>query len=339
VHLRPGGPEVGDCRLGHTLLRNTSWQSYLPVSLSGNRRIYRFVERCAPNAIHANGFGHPFVDVVARFAIASNVSTVLTVHGLPNLSIQTAGIRVAASAYLHYRRRELDEAFAVTCPTVEVSRELRFLTTRAPQVIPWGVERVPFPTRIRTRPFPALLSIGRIVPLKRLEATVRAVKEVLTRWPMVSLDIVGPTADRRYARRLSRIIRELGLQERVVLLGGLNPERCRAALDSADVFISASRQESFGLAVLEAAVQGIPTVSTDVGVAGAIVRPPHGRLVSATADHRELTGALHSLLDGHPDALAAARLAASSVANDFSWRKTVARYATLLATRPKHAAC
>jgi glycosyltransferase involved in cell wall biosynthesis len=58
---------------------------------------------------------------------------------------------------------------------------------------------------------------------------------------------------------------ELGLAERVKFVGFLPQRRLRPVVEAADLMILSSRHEAGPLAMLEAAVAGVPTVGTAVG--------------------------------------------------------------------------
>ena len=58
---------------------------------------------------------------------------------------------------------------------------------------------------------------------------------------------------------------ELGLSERVRFLGFLPQRHLRPIVEAADLMILSSRHEAGPLAMLEAAVAGVPTVGTAVG--------------------------------------------------------------------------
>lgn len=58
---------------------------------------------------------------------------------------------------------------------------------------------------------------------------------------------------------------ELGAHERVHFTGPLTGHRLDEVLDESDLLVSASRRESYGMAVTEALSRGIPVVTTDVG--------------------------------------------------------------------------
>jgi glycosyltransferase involved in cell wall biosynthesis len=103
----------------------------------------------------------------------------------------------------------------------------------------------------------------RLEPAKQPDVVVRAVSRV----PGARLDVVGTGS---MLPELERLVRELGVSDRVRLLG-YQPDP-REAIARADVAISGSRHESLGLAVLEALSMGKPVVAFAVGGIPEIVR-------------------------------------------------------------------
>jgi glycosyltransferase involved in cell wall biosynthesis len=92
---------------------------------------------------------------------------------------------------------------------------------------------------------------GRLVPSKYPDRVLEAVGEL----PSVVLLVVGDGPERE---RLGELARRWGMADRVVFAG-----QCQdmgGMLAAMDVFASASAHETFGLAVLEALANGLPTV-------------------------------------------------------------------------------
>jgi glycosyltransferase involved in cell wall biosynthesis len=128
---------------------------------------------------------------------------------------------------------------------------------------------------------------------------------------------------------LASLVGRLGLEESVRFRGPLSVPECWQAMREADVYVAASAQESFGLATLEAASVGVPVVATDVGIASRAVGPVSGRLLPASVSVEALAMNILDLLSNHQEASAAASLLASRVLDEFSWERTVKRYAAL----------
>ena len=111
--------------------------------------------------------------------------------------------------------------------------------------------------------------------------------------------------------RVRAIVRNAGLDDRVSLAGELGAEALEACYDRADVFVLATLQETYGMAVAEALAHGLPVISTRTGaipdlvtngadLAGIIVPP---------RDQQSLVDALSQVLG---DAHVRARLAESA---------------------------
>jgi len=97
---------------------------------------------------------------------------------------------------------------------------------------------------------------------------------------------------------------------RITRAGCLPPAGVAAELRRADLLVSASRDESFGMAVAEAVACGVPVLAFDTGeIATAVEDGRNGWLIPSRADDAMFARQLVSLLD-QPDQLAAARRAA-----------------------------
>jgi glycosyltransferase involved in cell wall biosynthesis len=112
----------------------------------------------------------------------------------------------------------------------------------------------------------------------------------------------GPAAPGLKARAV-----QLGLSEVVRFPGWTSPPG--PFLAGLDLFVCASRTESFGLVVVEALASGTPVVATDIeGPRDILGRGRYGRLV-ATESVQALADGIAAALDDHDGSLAMARLA------------------------------
>ncbi|MCQ0971427.1 GT4 family glycosyltransferase PelF [Paracoccus sp. TK19116] len=132
------------------------------------------------------------------------------------------------------------------------------------QVIPNGIALEKFdairPSKGR-RPTVAL--IGRVVPIKDIEACIAAAAIVKRAIPEVEVLIIGPTdEDEDYFALCKRRVIELGLFDTVKFTGKVN---IVDYLPRIDVLILTSISEAQPLVLLEAGAARIPCVATDVG--------------------------------------------------------------------------
>lgn len=132
-------------------------------------------------------------------------------------------------------------------------------------LIPLGIDRPPSASPMQRAalgiPEDAfiMVTIGRLVARK---ATTQLV-DVLAASPVrAHLLVVGDGPD---AEAIQRRATELSVRDRVHLLGQVSDSEKYAALSAADLFISASQHEGFGLVFLEAMAFGLPVICYDRG--------------------------------------------------------------------------
>jgi D-inositol-3-phosphate glycosyltransferase len=200
----------------------------------------------------------------------------------------------------HRLKDEARLARTATQLTASCSDELRELVAMgAPrsriEVVPSGVDLDLFsaagPAAERGSR-PRVLTIGRLVARKGVDDAIRAVAEL----PDVELIVAGGPGrgeldDDTEARRLSGLAAELGVADRVELLGQVSRSDLPALIRSADVVACLPWYEPFGIVPLEAMACGVPVVGTGVGglldtvlddVTGLLV-PPHRPDAAAAA--------------------------------------------------------
>lgn len=132
--------------------------------------------------------------------------------------------------------------------------------------IPFGVdEKMFFPNKTKSI-FPALVTIGNVVPVKAYSVLLNAMKIIVGKKPDVKLTICG----RDNKKILLQMVRELGLGNNVEFKGFINYKKIPDVLNISDIFVLSSLYESQNMSIIEAAFCGLPVVSTNVGIAGEI---------------------------------------------------------------------
>lgn len=132
---------------------------------------------------------------------------------------------------------------------------------------------------------------ARLHPHKRLDAAVRLLPDE----PSWHLALAGQGADEA---RLRSLASELKVSERLHLLGEIAPSRMADFLACLDVFVFPTQAETFGLAAVEAANAGVPSVVTDLPVLREVLSyegRPTALFVDAS-DHTKLSAAVSRLL-------------------------------------------
>lgn len=104
-----------------------------------------------------------------------------------------------------------------------------------------------------------VISVGATRYEKGHDILIQAFSKVLDLYPRATLTIVG---DGSYRESCEQLIDELDLRDSVEITGWLPREKVRDRLHAAQLFAFPSRQEAFGMALLEAMASGLPVVAT-----------------------------------------------------------------------------
>jgi glycosyltransferase involved in cell wall biosynthesis len=174
-------------------------------------------------------------------------------------------------------------------------------------------------------PYPSVCVLGRLVPHKRVELALEAAARIRRHLPGLRVMVVGQGY---WEPRLREAVARLGLEDAVELLGWLDEEAKQRVLASSWVLAMPSLKEGWGLAVVEAAAAGTPTVAFRAA-GGVLESVVHGVTGLLADDPEEFTRHLAwMLLNRH----LRQRLgeAARAHAARYTWSQSVAGFAGVL---------
>lgn len=262
---------------------------------------------------------------------------VLLVHHLfGTTAFQEANPVLAAATWL--LERPIPRVFREV-PVIAVSDstardlESRGIETARIQVIPNGIDterHTPLPPGASRYPEPTILYMGRAKRYKRVDLVLEALALLRDQGRSARLLVAGRG---EHLDALQRLARELGLgEDRVRFLGFVSEEDKLDLLRRAWIHVFTSPKEGWGIANLEAAACGTPTVASDSpGLRDSVKHGETGLLVPH-GDVEALAAALHGLL-ADPDRLEAMGRRARSFAEGFSWDESARRTEAILAGR------
>ena len=175
---------------------------------------------------------------------------------------------------------------------------------------------------------PLLLTVARLVERKGHDTVLAALPAVLEETPELLYVIAGEGPMRE---ELERGVREAGLEDSVLMLGEVEHRRLPALYAAAQVFVMPSRQvrgqlpEGFGLAFLEAAAAGTPSIATDFGgIPDAIADGETGLLVDP-GDPEALAVAINRMLGDDALRRQMGDAARDRALAEFTWRRVAER--------------
>ncbi len=164
---------------------------------------------------------------------------------------------------------------------------------------------------------PRVVVLSRLVPHKQIEDALGAIASLRSRIPGLHLDVLG---DGWWAQRLVDHAGRLGVSGAVTFHGHVDDDTKHAVLQNSWVQLLPSRKEGWGLAVVEAAQHGVPTIGyrSSGGLSDSIVDGVTGLLVN---DYAGLIDGLDRVLS---DAVLREQLGAKAQvrSGEFSWKQS-----------------
>lgn len=118
-------------------------------------------------------------------------------------------------------------------------------------------------------------STGHLIPIKGIETTINAFHKAFKDNESVSLTIFGEGNERK---KIETLIVGLGLKDRIKLMGQTAREDMAKEYNNSDVFVLASKSETFGVSYIEALSSGLPVLATRCGGPEVFVNNQNGIL-------------------------------------------------------------
>jgi len=273
--LREKLARLPDARIITPPLRNA-------LDLASATRLARFIREQKIEIVHAHlARDYPLAAYAARRA--GGVPFILTRH-----------VPFAMSGLHKFTLAKVARVIAVSEGIARGLREQRIFPDDKIRVIPNGIsisqlddalkdfDRAAFRRTLATSAPLLVGTVGELSSVKGQEEFVRAAALIIKRENFAGAQFLIVGDDRSPGAKtrtlLENLIVELGLQEHVLLLSHVS--ELTPLLASLDLYVSASRAEAFGLAMLEALMCGVATVATatdgareliDDGVTGKLV--------------------------------------------------------------------
>jgi len=237
------------------------------ISHWGSRRypiapaVFRHVRGHDVIHIHAVDF---FLDFLSLTKMLHSCPIVLTTHGG---IFHTKWLSALKSAYFRtVTRQSLKRVSMVMCVS---QQDYEAFSSIVPpeklRLVPNGVEIEPYLHLQKSVSPGLLLGIGRVAENKAVDTIIHAVAQLRHQHPAVKLTWVGPDEDSRIAK-LNHLASRLGVERQVHFRGKVSSKDLETLLTSANLFVSSSIYEGYGLSTIEAMSSGTVPVVTRVGI-------------------------------------------------------------------------
>jgi len=283
---------------------------------------------------HLHGIYVPQMIAVAKLLRKLNIPYVVSTHGSLSPLILKRGSVLAKKLFKTlFIHSYLNEASFIHVHSRGELKDAKWFGLRKPIVIAeHGFDWEIFPkdsldSEWLARRFPEhkrnfkLIFLGRLDPYtKGIDLLLYAFAEALKQQRDITLFLVGPPK-RRYKNVIPTLIRRLGIEKNVVLVGPLyDPIEKYSAIASSDVFVLTSRYEGFPLTIYEAMACGKPLIVTPGTNAAEWVEKHNLGWVSNATPDSIADAILEAYTSRHK--LTAMGGRAKDVVRAFTWRRT-----------------
>lgn len=130
-----------------------------------------------------------------------------------------------------------------------------------------------------------ILSVGWLVKRKGYDLVIRAIKEVTRENKNIILRIIG---DGPEINRLRKLTNELNIEKFIIFEGRIPHEKIQKYYQKADIFVSMTRDETWGQMYLEAMSCGLPVITTKNIGANETIRDGHVGYLLEQEDYKSL---------------------------------------------------
>lgn len=226
------------------------------------------------------------------------IRVVATNHVMPeNVLDFTLLPERAKRVFVNWGWRDADRillrASAVTTPTRRAADFLERNTSRR-GVLPvsCGLRAADYRADLSPRTSNRLVFVGRVTLEKEIDVIIRALGR-LDPALATTLTIVGDGDQRK---NLEKLVRELGLEDRVVFTGRVSDEQLRAHLTDASAFVIASIAELQSIATMEAMASGLPILAADAMALPHLVHHGDNGYLFQPGNDRELAARITQVL-------------------------------------------
>jgi len=230
-------------------------------------------------------------------------------------------------ALQHFSMRSATQNIFLTNNSIDLASRFWDMDRVPHRVIHSGVEiegrRVEDATPLSDRE-PLILSVGHTYSHKNYEAMIDAMADYRSRFDdPIRLEIIGAPANPSYYAELEARIHQLGLADRVVMLGPRSRPEVLQRMSRARVYLVTSMLETFGLTLFEAMGLGLPVVASN-----ATCHPEVGGNAVLYCDPRDPSDIASAVRRVVTDDELAEKLRQRGFERlrEFSWKETGRRY-------------
>ncbi len=312
---RGGNPQVGELLAAG--LADAGW----PVITTSERphRLARLLDMLDTVWRHRRVFAVAHVEVYSgrAFLWAEAVCWLLRRLGKPYLlALHGGDLPLLARRQPSRVRRLLATTPVVTAPSsflcermIAYKSDIRILRN--------ALDLELYPFRLRDAPQPRLVWLRALHEIYNPVLAVRVLADLAPDHPGAKLLMVGPFKDAS-AHAVRTAASELGVADRLTLVGGVPKSDVPVWLDRGDIFLNTTDIDNSPVSVVEAMACGLCVVSTDVGGLPYLLQDGQNALLVPPGESRAMAAAVRRILEA-PSLAARLSQQARAKSEAFDW--------------------
>ncbi len=329
VHLRWVSPWHSARTLRHLLT--------LPIRLPvAGWKLFRLLQASRPAAVNVHFPDLSALTLLWAYRLACPAGAfILSFHGADLTELETG------SAIIRYWwRLLLHSADGITCCSDNLRRRLLEAAGREydVEVVHNGIDPVRLDAEVERGRLSSrlagsryLVSVAKFERKKGLDILLNAFAEVRKTQTELRLAMLGGSGPELEALR--RLAGDLGLTDAVEFILDAEHPDALATIRGAVLMVLSSRQEPFGIVLLEAGYFSVPVIATRVGGIPEIIVPGVTGVLIPSEDPHAMAAAILQLLTDPPLQHDLALKARERVTSDFTWHDAFNRYRNKLLAR------
>ncbi len=266
--------------------------------------------------------------ILLRLAKLRQTSTVLNIHGIPQLE-RVANKTDDSVSFIDWMPtlRYCNLADRIVVNSEFMRHNVITLYRVNPDkvvVIPNGIDLKMFTNcncRIPLEGDPSLLYIGHFSTLKGVDILIKAIAQLKSQLPNIKLHLIGRGNDQYF----ELLAKKEGIENSLVFHGWAKQSMAASYYKSAEICVFPSRHEGFGLVILEAMASGSPVIASDIPSFKEIISDGIDGKLFKSEDPIDLSKAILAL---HQDALLRNYLCHNALrtALKYSWENIADKY-------------
>ena len=260
---KPGTRSVGSDL--YTRLSMNGWN--IIETSHKNNKIKRLADMLFSVIAYNRYYEAAYVDVFSGSALfwAEMVSLSLTILRKPMvLTLQGGRLVEFSQKYPNRVSRLLGRGQIVVTPSKFLQLGLNPYCSNI-EYIPNALDISLYPYQNSRNSEPKLIWLRAFHQIYQPEMAVRAFASVKEKFPAATLTMIGPDSKDGTLGHTRQLAEQLGVSSSLNIVGPITKAEVPEYLDRGVIFLNTTRYESFGVSVLEAALVGLPIVSTNVG--------------------------------------------------------------------------